>query len=71
MMINWLIEQEIPFVVVATKTDKLSKSALNSALEKLNNEYFSGTDIDVIPFSSVTKEGKEALWNKIFEAIST
>ena len=70
MMINWLIDNELPFVVVATKTDKLSKSQLDSALEKLKREYFYGTGIEVIPFSSVTKCGKDILWNKITDSFS-
>ena len=70
MMINWLIEQEVPFIVVATKTDKLSKAQLNSALQNLEKEYFQGTGIEVIPFSSVTKDGKDLLWSKILDAVS-
>lgn len=69
LMINWLIEMNIPFVVVATKTDKLSKSQLNCAIENLDEKYFLGTDITVIPFSSVTKDGREQLWNKISNAV--
>ena len=69
MMINMLIERNIPFTVVATKTDKLSKSQLKTELEKINNQYFINTGIDVIPFSSVTKEGKDILWSKISESI--
>ena len=70
MMINFLIDSDIPFVVVATKTDKLSKSQLSSALTELHEEYFKGTDIEIIPFSSVTRDGKDILWNKIFEVIN-
>ncbi len=70
LMINWLIDRNVPFVVVATKTDKLSKAQLKSALEKLENEYFKGTGIEIIPFSSVTRDGKELLWSKITDAIS-
>ena len=70
MMINWLIDAGVEFTVVATKTDKLSKSQLNTALEKLHEEYFKGTGIDIIPFSSVTREGKEKLWGRILDAIS-
>lgn len=69
LMINWLIDREVPFVVVATKSDKLSKSALNAALLKLENEYFKGTGIEVIPFSSVTKDGRDLLWRKIKNSI--
>ena len=51
------------------KSDKLSKSGVASALEKINNEYFLGTNIETIPFSSVTKDGKELLWSKIFDSL--
>ena len=70
MMINWTIDEGHPLVVVLTKTDKLSKSQLREALDALENNYFNGTGIKLIPFSSVTREGKEELWREIFEAIS-
>ena len=70
MMINFLIDTAVPFVVVATKTDKLSKSQLNKALSDIHSEYFEGTDIQIIPFSSVTRDGKDVLWNKIFEVLN-
>lgn len=70
MMINWLLDAGVNFTVVATKTDKLSKSQLAVALDELNENYFKGTGIDIIPFSSVTREGKEKLWGSILNAIS-
>jgi GTP-binding protein len=70
MMINWLIDSATPFVVVTTKTDKLSKAQLKAALDDLDKNYFAGTGIDIIPFSSVTKDGKEELWGRIIDAIS-
>ena len=70
MMINFLIGADVPFAVVATKTDKLSPAQKSAALEKLEREYFAGTGIDIIPFSSVTRDGKEVLWNRITDAIS-
>lgn len=69
MMINWLIDTGVPFVVVATKTDKLSKSELKRQLDSFEEEYFKGTGIEIIPFSSVTRDGKDELWSKIFDAI--
>ena len=69
MMINWLIDNNAHFVIVATKTDKLSKTALGEALAKIEREYFLGTGIEILPFSSVTREGRERLWSKIFDAI--
>ena len=69
MMINWLIDNGVPFCVVATKTDKLSKTALAEKLSEIQNEFFLGTDIEIIPFSSVTRDGRETLLGKILGAI--
>ena len=70
MMINFLIDNGVNFIVVATKTDKLSKTQLENSLAQLHTEYFNGTGIEVLPFSSVTRAGKDELWKKIAEAIS-
>ena len=70
MMINFLIDNGVNFIVVATKTDKLSKTQLANALDELHKEYFNGTGIEIIPFSSVTRIGKDEVWKKITDAIS-
>ena len=70
LMINWLIDCGIPFVVVGTKSDKLSPAQLKKAVEDIEHDYFLGTGITVLPFSSVTRDGKELLWSKITDAIS-
>ena len=70
MMINFLIDNGVKFIVVATKTDKLSKTQLANALDELQKEYFEGTGIEIIPFSSVSRIGKDEVWKKIADAIS-
>ena len=70
LMINMMIDREIDFIVVATKTDKLSKTALEQQIAKLEEEYFLGTDIKILPFSSVNRSGKDELWSRINDAIS-
>ena len=70
MMINVLIDNGVKFVVVATKTDKLSKTQLKNAIDNIQNEFFLGTGINILPFSSVTREGKEELWRVISDALS-
>ena len=69
MMINMMIDNSIPFTVVATNTDKLSKTALAARLEELEESYFKGTGIKILPFSSVSRTGKDELWKVIFDAI--
>lgn len=68
-MINFMLERGIPFTVVATKTDKLSKARLAEALKELEDTFFAGTGITPLPFSSVTKEGKEQLLRVISDAL--
>lgn len=70
LMINMMLEREIPFILVATKTDKLSKTALKNRIDELHREFFEGTGIEIIPFSSVTREGRDEVWKRIFDAIS-
>ena len=70
MMINWLINMDVNFIVVLTKTDKLSKSQLDTALNDLKNGIFKNTGIELIPFSSVTRVGKDEVMKKIFDSIS-
>lgn len=70
MMINFLIDNGVNFVVVATKTDKLSKTQLKNAIDNIQNEFFLGTGINILPFSSVTRDGKDDLWRLISDAIS-
>ena len=68
MMINFMVENDVPFEVVATKTDKLSKAQLAEALDTLEKTVFSGTGIKPIPFSSVTREGRDTVLRLIEEA---
>ena len=69
LMINMMIDNGIPFTVVATKADKLSKTALAERVKELEDGVFGGTGIAVLPFSSVSRAGKDELWNVITEAI--
>lgn len=69
MMINMMIDNGIPFTVVATKADKLSKTALAQRVEELEESVFGGTGIKILPFSSISRAGKDDLWSIITEAI--
>ena len=68
-MINWLLESEVDFIVVLTKCDKLSNAQQRTAISELEEGIFKDTEIKLIPFSSVTKQGKDEVWSEIFSKI--
>ena len=69
MMINFLIDNGIPFVVVLTKADKLTKSERAKRREALLSEIPCAEDIHMIEFSAVNGEGVEEI-RSIIEDIS-
>lgn len=60
-MINYLVENELPFVIVLTKADKLNKTERANRLEAFKTEIPYYEDITVVPFSAVTDEGVDVL----------
>lgn len=65
MMLNWIRNFQESVVVIATKTDKLSKKALEENLEMIYNKL-SLTDEDVlVPFSTKDDEGRLTVWDII------
>lgn len=69
MMMQWLLDNGIPFIVALTKTDKLKPRELAEILDNLQHEFFRDVSVEVIPFSSVTREGKDALWERILRVL--
>jgi len=64
MMLDYLEQSGLPYVVVVTKVDKLNKTERAEALEEIaSSPYTQG--VDIIPFSSHTGEGKQELWKYI------
>ena len=61
MMVNFLIDSEIPFVVVLTKADKLSKKQREERRAALLTELPCAEDITIIEFSAQTGEGRDEI----------
>lgn len=55
------------FLLIATKSDRLSNNQLRNALKGLSEAYPNGT---VIPFSAKTRAGRDEVWNKIRHSVS-
>ncbi len=63
-MLKYLYFYHIPFTLICTKSDKLSKSAANKRKREIANYIGVGID-NVLTFSSLTKDGKEEIFSKI------
>jgi len=61
---NWLEFQNVPYVVVATKFDKLNQKEQHRSLTSISKELSGG---ELFPFSAVTGRGVREIW----QAIST
>ena len=61
MMIDFLTEAEIPFVLVLTKSDKLNKSQRRDRLAALEEELADYTGLTIVPFSAENGENAEDL----------
>ena len=64
-MNEFLNYYEIPFVVVLTKIDKISKNVLSKNTAIIKRELDLTNSMAVIPFSSVTKLGKDKVLKEI------
>ena len=64
-LIDWLALNDIPFIVVGTKSDKLTKNKLNGQLARNRNTLAESKVENILPFSAITKVGKAELLNEI------
>lgn len=68
-MFDYLAENEIPAVVILTKTDKISRSELNNSINKISKEIRFNKDL-IVPTSASKKIGVEAVAKIIEEKLN-
>lgn len=66
-MYEWITSRNMRPVIIATKRDKLKPSEVDKALAVIKKTFSKG-DPMIIPFSSVTRLGRDAAWDVIREA---
>jgi GTP-binding protein len=64
-LLNFLNAQGREFLLVATKSDRLSNNQLHNALRTLGQEYSSARPL---PYSAKTGAGRDELWQQIRQA---
>ncbi|MGA8152200.1 MAG: ribosome biogenesis GTP-binding protein YihA/YsxC [Terriglobales bacterium] len=65
-LLQFLEASDRPFVIVGTKSDRLSGNQLRNALRSLEQEF---PQAKVVPFSARTGAGREELWREIRAAV--
>ena len=64
-LLEWLKNLKIPIILVATKSDKLSKLALLNQVRKYSTQLNEFKLKQIIPFSAINGAGKKELWREI------
>ena len=64
-MVEYLNQAELPYIIVATKTDKLNKTEREKAVNTLVTDPSILPGTQIILYSSESKEGKSDVWDAI------
>lgn len=71
MMIRFMTEKRLPFIIVLTKSDKLNRTEYKNILEQTKKQLeFLGDGVPIIPFSATKNEGIEPLKASIEKAVN-
>lgn len=65
MMYRWIVEQGYHPVIIATKLDKIKRSQVQKHMKMLKEGLSLVPGTKIIPFSSLTKQGREDIWELI------
>lgn len=63
-MFRWLVKQDLPVLIIATKADKLSKTAVEKSVAVIKKSL-GIPELDVLAYSSVKGEGRSELLDVI------
>lgn len=69
MMLEYMAEVGIPYIIAATKCDKLNKTDMIKNLKELAEHPSVVEGTTIVPFSSLKGTGREELWNEIHKFI--
>ena len=59
-MFHWLVENNLPVLVIATKCDKLGKNTVAKNIAAIKRDL-GIPELDVLPYSSLKNQGREEL----------
>lgn len=65
MMLEWMNDSGIPYILVLTKIDKLNKTERENNISVISSDPLIAEGTRIIPFSSLKGEGRAELWSAI------
>lgn len=65
MMYDWVVSQGYNPIIIATKLDKLKRSQVDKHVKMLRQGLKLVPGTRIIPFSSVTKQGRDEIWELV------
>lgn len=65
MMYEWVVSQGYHPIIIATKLDKIKRSQVDKHLKMLRTGLSLVTGTKIIPFSSMTKQGRDEIWELV------
>jgi GTP-binding protein len=69
--VDWLTGLGLPLLVVATKCDQLRRSEQAGALKAIREALGLASDVPLLLFSSLTREGKDDVWRAVKGLLAT
>ncbi len=63
MMYDWILSQGYHPIIIATKLDKLKRSQVQKQIKIVRQGLGLSKDSILIPFSAVTKQGRDEIWD--------
>ena len=67
MMYDWILSQGYQPIIIATKLDKLKRSQVQKQVKVVRQGLGLSKDSILIPFSAVTKQGRDEIWDLVEE----
>lgn len=64
-MYEWIIENGYNPIIIATKADKLKRSQLQKHIKQIKVGLNVVENTPIIPYSAITKQGREEIWELI------
>ncbi len=68
-MYDWVVYNGYEPIIIATKLDKIKRSQVDKQIKAIRVGLNAKKDTLIVPFSSVTKQGRDEIWQIIEERI--